>query len=99
VTRSELLALAATSLTTDIVTAGKAFGMGRALSYELASRDAFPVDVLRLGHRLRVRTADLLTEFGITQDSSSGAPRQESAAEIVAPATATDRDHHDSPGG
>jgi hypothetical protein len=73
-TRAELLALAEQSLTLDIPTAGKAFGMGRALSYELAGRDAFPVPVLRLGHRLRVRTADVLSALGVAADSGGGDP-------------------------
>jgi hypothetical protein len=84
--RPDLLALAERSLTTDVVTAGRAFGMGRTQAYELASRDAFPVPVLHLGSRLRVRTADLVAALDPTQ-SVSGAPRQESAAEISASTT------------
>jgi hypothetical protein len=82
-TREELQALAARSLTTDVVTAGKAYDMGRAQAYELARRGEFPVPVLKLGHRLRVRTADLVAALDRTE-SVSGAPRQESAAETHA---------------
>lgn len=88
--RAELQALAERSLTTDVVTAGRAFGMGRALAYDLAGRDAFPVPVLRFGHRLRVRTADLLAAL----DKVSCAPRLESAAEISASTTDPDLLHY-----
>lgn len=57
VTRAELLALPAV---VDIPTAGRAYGIGERLAYELARRGEFPVPVLRLGRLLRVRTADLL---------------------------------------
>jgi len=87
--RSQLLELAERELTTDIPTAGRAFGMGRSLSYELARHDQFPVEVLHIGHRLRVRTADLLAALDRTE-SVSGAPRQESTAETSASTTNTD---------
>jgi len=57
VTRAELLTLPAV---VDIPTAGRAYGIGERLAYELARRGEFPVPVLRLGRLLRVRTADLL---------------------------------------
>jgi predicted DNA-binding transcriptional regulator AlpA len=46
--------------TIDVVTAGNAFGLGRAASYDLVRRGEFPCQVLRLGHRLRVVTADVI---------------------------------------
>jgi len=44
-----------------IVTAGEILGIGRSNSYTLARRGAFPVPVLKIGGRYRVRTADLVT--------------------------------------
>ncbi|HET9254894.1 MAG TPA: DNA-binding protein [Pseudonocardiaceae bacterium] len=61
-TRAALLALPAA---VDIVTAGRAVGVGRTKAHELARTGQFPVAVLRLGNSYRVRTADLLTYLGI----------------------------------
>lgn len=61
-TRADLLALPAA---VDIVTAGRAVGVGRTKAHELARTGQFPVAVLRLGNSYRVRTADLLTYLGI----------------------------------
>lgn len=61
-TRADLLNLPAT---TDIVTAGRAFGLGRTTAYQLAKDDAFPVKVLRIGGTFRVVTADLLRALRI----------------------------------
>ena len=60
-TRDELLAL---PVSVDIETAGKALGLGRTSTYDLAKRGKFPVRVLRLGNRYRVPRADLLRELG-----------------------------------
>jgi len=68
--RSELLALPASI---DLVTAGKAFGMGRTLAHDLARRGEFPVRVLRLGTKYRVPTADVLRALGVEADSQAGA--------------------------
>jgi hypothetical protein len=59
----------------DIVTAGRAFGMGRTKANELARSGEFPVPVLRLGASYRVRTADLLAFLGI-EPGRPGAPRE-----------------------
>ncbi len=61
-TREELLALPAV---TDIVTAGRALGLGRTLAHELARRGQFPVPVLRAGRVYRVPTARLLELLAI----------------------------------
>lgn len=61
-TRDEILALPAV---TDLVTAGRAFDIGRSKAHELARRGEFPVPVLRLGKTYKVRTADLLRLLGI----------------------------------
>lgn len=61
--RDELLRL---PVTVDIVTAGKAIGIGRSGAYEMASTGTFPVRVLRLGTKYRVPRADLLRYLGET---------------------------------
>jgi len=58
----ELLAL---PVVMDLETAGRAFGLGRTLSYQLARREEFPCPVLRLGRSYRVRKADLMRELGV----------------------------------
>jgi NAD(P)-dependent dehydrogenase (short-subunit alcohol dehydrogenase family) len=61
-TRSELLDLPPAI---DLVTAGRAFGIGRTTAHELARRGEFPVRVLRVGNSYRVATADVLRELGV----------------------------------
>ncbi|MBT2449415.1 hypothetical protein J7F03_20430 [Streptomyces sp. ISL-43] len=61
-TREELLRLPAI---TDLVTAGKALGIGRTRAFELARRSEFPVPVLRVGMTWRVPTAPLLALLGL----------------------------------
>jgi hypothetical protein len=51
--------------TVDVETAGAAFGVGRTKAYELARTETFPVPILRLGTRMRVRRADVLHALGI----------------------------------
>lgn len=62
-TPEELLAL---PVAVDLVTACKAYGIGRTYGYELAKKDEFPVRVLRVGNRYRVRRSDLLESLGVT---------------------------------
>ncbi|RLK24695.1 hypothetical protein DER29_2624 [Micromonospora sp. M71_S20] len=50
---------------TDLPTAGRVFGLGRALSYELARTGDFPVPVLRVGFRYKVPVAGILTALGL----------------------------------
>jgi hypothetical protein len=45
----------------DLVTAGRALGMGRTKSYQLARAGRFPCPVLRVGRSYLVPTAGLLT--------------------------------------
>lgn len=52
-------------VSTDIVTAGRAFGVQRTKAYDLAKAGEFPVPVLRIGNTYRVRRADLLDALGI----------------------------------
>lgn len=46
--------------TVDVVKAGRAFGLGRNGSYEAARAGLLPVRVIKIGHRLRVVTAELV---------------------------------------
>jgi hypothetical protein len=61
-THAELLAL---PVSVDIVTAGRAFGLGRTKSHELARADEFPCRVIRVGERYRVPRTELLRALGI----------------------------------
>ncbi|MEU0058493.1 DNA-binding protein [Streptomyces sp. NPDC006334] len=61
-TVGELLALPATI---DVATAGRAFGIGRTTSYQLARADQFPCKVVRAGRAFRVVTADLHRVLGV----------------------------------
>ena len=64
-TIGEIRALGAT---TDLITAGRILGLGRAQCYRLAQKDAFPVPVIHAGRRWRVPVAPLvrLLETGTT---------------------------------
>ncbi|GAB2841788.1 helix-turn-helix domain-containing protein [Actinoallomurus bryophytorum] len=48
----------------DLITAGKALGIGRTKSYELAQSGEFPCRVLRVGKTYLVPTPELLTLLG-----------------------------------
>lgn len=61
----ELLAL---PVSVDLVTAGRAFGLGRTKSFELARADEFPCRVLRVGHKFRVPRSAIFEALGITGD-------------------------------
>jgi hypothetical protein len=65
-TLDELLNL---PVSTDLVTAGRAFGIGRTTSHELARRGEFPCRVLRCGNSYRVPRADLLRALGVESDT------------------------------
>lgn len=49
----------------DLVTAGRAFGLGRTKAFELAQVGEFPCAVLRVGNRYRVPRFKLLEALGI----------------------------------
>ena len=70
-TPAELRKLAESQTTTDVVTAGRAHGLGAGLSYQLAAAGAFPCRVIRAGRKLRVPTADLLRSLGIDQEGDT----------------------------
>ena len=50
---------------TDLVTAGRALGIGRTRAYELARAGQFPCPVIRAGRTWRVPTAGLLAVLGL----------------------------------
>lgn len=59
----------------DLVTAGRALGVGRTKSYELARTGRFPCPVLRVGRSYLVPTTGLLTLLGLTD--TTGQPTTE----------------------
>lgn len=61
-TLAELSALPAV---TDLVTAGRALGLGRTKAYQLARNGEFPCPVIRAGKTYLVPTAGLLTLLGV----------------------------------
>ncbi len=70
-TLDELLAL---PVAVDLVTAGRAWGLGRTKAHELARAGAFPCPVQRLGNAYRVTRADLLRSLGIALAEAAGTP-------------------------
>lgn len=69
-TKDELLALPAS---VDLMTAGRAFGIGRTKAFDLAKRDEFPCRVLRVGHKYRVPRSALLEALGIDDEGRQAA--------------------------
>lgn len=53
-----------------IETAGRALGLGRTKSHELARAGEFPCKVLRIGKRYRVTKTDLFRELGLNLDGT-----------------------------
>jgi hypothetical protein len=49
----------------DLVTAGRAYRIGRTKAHQLARAGQFPCPVLRIGQAYRVTRADLLRSLGI----------------------------------
>jgi predicted DNA-binding transcriptional regulator AlpA len=49
----------------DLLTAGRALGLGRTTSYSLAREGAFPCRVIRAGTAYRVPTVELLRLLGM----------------------------------
>ena len=66
-TEEELRAL---PVVVDLVTAGRAHGLGRTISYELVHRDEFPCPVHRRGRYYRVLKAELMTSLGLAMDGT-----------------------------
>ena len=69
-TTADILALPPT---VDIVTAGKAFGLGSTTAYQLARTGKFPCKVLRAGGSWRVVTADLRRVLEISEQPEARA--------------------------
>ena len=65
---AEVVALPAT---TDVATAGRAFGLSREHSYDLAKAGTFPCPVLRVGSRWIVPRAGLLKALGIEDPTTA----------------------------
>jgi len=57
--------LRALPVAVDLVTAGRAFGLGRTKSHELAKAGEFPCRVLRVGARYRVPRSEIFKVLGI----------------------------------
>lgn len=74
-TEEEVLAL---PVSFPLVTAGRAFGLGRTKAHELARDDDFPCRVMRIGKAYRVTKADLLRSLGLDLD-----PRQTELVEVA----------------
>lgn len=82
-TASDILALPAT---VDLITAGRAFGIGRTTAYALARSDNFPCRVIRAGKAYRAVTADLLRVLHITpeiSDAPAGATAEASSEHVT----------------
>jgi hypothetical protein len=54
---------------TDLPTAGRIFGLGRAMSYELARTGQFPVPIIRVGARYKVPVTGILAALGLPATS------------------------------
>jgi hypothetical protein len=57
--------LAALPVSVDLETAGRAFGIGRTKSHELARAGEFPCRVLRVGLKYRVPRSEIFRALGI----------------------------------
>ncbi|CAL9614816.1 hypothetical protein SUDANB1_05705 [Streptomyces sp. enrichment culture] len=57
--------------TTDVETAGRAFGMGRTKAYQLVRTGKFPCQVVECGAGYRVVTADLMRVLGVGQNTDT----------------------------
>jgi hypothetical protein len=64
-TRGELLDLE--TVTVDLETGNRAFGLGRSLGYKLAREGRYPCMVIKAGNTYRVVTADLRNRLGVPE--------------------------------
>jgi hypothetical protein len=64
-TTEEVLAL---PVSVDLVTAGRAYGIGRTKSHELARSGEFPCRVILVGNAYRVPKTALLESLGLPSD-------------------------------
>lgn len=96
-TRNELLELAETSPTTNVVMLGRALGLSEPVIRERVRRgelDKLGIRCLRLGSQWRVVTEDILTFLGITRDTETAgsAPPDPAALTSLRPSA---KGHHD----
>lgn len=70
-TTAELLNL---PVSVDLETAGRAYGIGRTTSHELARAGQFPCTVLRVGSQYRVPKAELLRSLGVQSAVEASEP-------------------------
>ncbi|MDT3444453.1 MULTISPECIES: hypothetical protein [unclassified Pseudofrankia] len=61
----------------DLVTAGRAFNLGRTLAYTLARQGRFPVPVHRHGRTYRVHTTDILNALTEPDPPTTPAPAEQ----------------------
>lgn len=57
----------------DLITAGRAFGIGRTTAYQLAAQGEFPCTVIRVGNAYRVPRAELFRQLGVEPPAEVGA--------------------------
>lgn len=79
-TVDDLLAL---PVAVDLLTAGRALGLSRTTTYDLARRGEFPVPLLRLGAQYRARRADLLALLGIDQPALTACGPQQARQRLT----------------
>ena len=63
--------LHALPVSVDLETAGRAFGMGRTKSFELAKRGEFPCRLIRVGIKYRVPRSAILEALGVADESAT----------------------------
>ena len=76
-TREELLAL---PVSVDLVTAGRAFGIGRTVAFELARTGQFPCRLLRVGVKYRVPRSAIFEALGVDETAVAESREPDSAA-------------------
>jgi hypothetical protein len=70
-TMDELLSL---PVSNDLVTAGRAFGLGRTKSFELAKAGKFPCRVLQVDKKYRVPRSAIFEALGIDPNAAQPQP-------------------------
>jgi hypothetical protein len=58
----------------DLLTAARAYGLGRTVAYALAKADRFPCRVFRAGGRYVVTRGDLLRSLGVSETVAQETP-------------------------
>ena len=75
-TNDELHAL---PVSVDLVTAARAFGLGRTKAFELAKQDRFPCRIIRVGEKYRVPRSAIFEALGVDPaDAPARPPRRSS---------------------